>query len=185
MAAQQWQLGMVCRSLCVSVVNIYSEMSLYVLLMSLCVKLYIYVYRHAHTHSHTHTPIPCLSLASSRPSHGTVDNPRLDVLKVNLSEIARNSVRQSGFDMASKRSWLGEDFTLENTKGNDVCRSNVPDIRLSFRSVAGQSGDVHTHSHTNSHRLLNELTPVARRVEAMKNERKFLSANARPRMHRS
>jgi len=71
-----------------------------------------------------------------------------------LAELARNSVKQSGFEMEIKRHWLGHDWYLPGVAGNDinkVCfpcvaclyylfliffdrwQTNVPDIRLAFR----------------------------------------------------
>lgn len=52
---------------------------------------------------------------------------------VDLSELARNSVLQSGFEYELKRHWLGENFILEGLDGNDIEKTNVPDIRLSYR----------------------------------------------------
>lgn len=49
---------------------------------------------------------------------------------VDLCEMARNSVLQSGFSDEMKARWLGlDDFWVEN----DPASSNVPDIRMSFR----------------------------------------------------
>ncbi|TFK33050.1 AMP deaminase [Crucibulum laeve] len=50
-----------------------------------------------------------------------------------LAELARNSVRQSGFEMEIKRHWLGHDWYLPGAAGNDIHKTNVPDIRLAFR----------------------------------------------------
>ena len=50
---------------------------------------------------------------------------------VDITEIARNSVLNSGFSDSSKRQWLGEDY-LE-VDGNDSTRSFVPQVRLQFR----------------------------------------------------
>eukprot|EP00771_Trimastix_marina_P003312 gnl/Trimastix_PCT/4549.p1 GENE.gnl/Trimastix_PCT/4549~~gnl/Trimastix_PCT/4549.p1 ORF type:complete len:726 (-),score=176.77 gnl/Trimastix_PCT/4549:1056-3233(-) len=52
---------------------------------------------------------------------------------IDLCEIARNSVLQSAFDDASKSAWLGPDFARPGLDGNDMSKSNVPDIRISFR----------------------------------------------------
>lgn len=50
-----------------------------------------------------------------------------------LSEIARNSILQSGFEHARKSKWLGERYLEEGVEGNDIAFSNVPDIRIAFR----------------------------------------------------
>jgi len=49
-----------------------------------------------------------------------------------MSEIARNSVLQSGYEHSQKALWLGEKYAL-GADGNDISKSNVPDIRLQFR----------------------------------------------------
>ncbi|GAB5371388.1 hypothetical protein AAMO2058_001575600 [Amorphochlora amoebiformis] len=50
-----------------------------------------------------------------------------------LCEIARNSVLQSGFHPKFKTYWVGERYWVPGTLGNDVARTNVPDIRLQYR----------------------------------------------------
>ncbi|KAG8366285.1 hypothetical protein BUALT_Bualt17G0060500 [Buddleja alternifolia] len=50
-----------------------------------------------------------------------------------LCEIARNSVYQSGFTHAAKSHWLGDKYFKRGPGGNDIHKSNVPDIRISFR----------------------------------------------------
>ncbi|TFK63050.1 AMP deaminase [Pluteus cervinus] len=50
-----------------------------------------------------------------------------------LAELARNSVIQSGFEMEVKRHWLGHEWYLPGAAGNDINKTNVPDIRLAFR----------------------------------------------------
>ncbi|KAG5496317.1 hypothetical protein JKF63_02619 [Porcisia hertigi] len=50
-----------------------------------------------------------------------------------LSEIARNSVLQSGFSASWKQNALGPRYQLRSTLGNDVCRSRVSDIRVAYR----------------------------------------------------
>ncbi|KAF8644681.1 hypothetical protein AX16_008341 [Volvariella volvacea WC 439] len=50
-----------------------------------------------------------------------------------LAELARNSVIQSGFEMEIKRHWLGNQWYLPGAAGNDINKTNVPDIRLAFR----------------------------------------------------
>ncbi|KXN87062.1 AMP deaminase [Leucoagaricus sp. SymC.cos] len=50
-----------------------------------------------------------------------------------LAELARNSVKQSGFEMEIKRHWLGRHWYLPGAGGNDINKTNVPDIRLAYR----------------------------------------------------
>lgn len=50
-----------------------------------------------------------------------------------MCELARNSVLQSGFEDRVKVHWLGPNYHEEGVLGNDVSRTNVPDIRVSFR----------------------------------------------------
>ncbi|XP_017352121.1 AMP deaminase 2 isoform X2 [Ictalurus punctatus] len=50
-----------------------------------------------------------------------------------MCELARNSVLMSGFSHKVKISWLGAGYMHEGPDGNDIRRSNVPDIRLAFR----------------------------------------------------
>uniref|UniRef100_A0A0R3RR21 AMP deaminase n=1 Tax=Elaeophora elaphi TaxID=1147741 RepID=A0A0R3RR21_9BILA len=50
-----------------------------------------------------------------------------------MCELARNSVLQSGFEDKVKVHWLGPNYKEEGVLGNDISRTNVPDIRVSFR----------------------------------------------------
>ncbi|KAF9525475.1 AMP deaminase [Crepidotus variabilis] len=50
-----------------------------------------------------------------------------------LAELARNSVKQSGFEMEIKRHWLGHEWYLPGAAGNDINKTNVPNIRLAYR----------------------------------------------------
>jgi len=52
---------------------------------------------------------------------------------VDMCELARNSVIMSGFPTWVKKHWLGTNFRKEGIAGNDVKRTNVPDIRVAFR----------------------------------------------------
>ncbi|ULU07048.1 hypothetical protein L3Y34_018670 [Caenorhabditis briggsae] len=53
-----------------------------------------------------------------------------------MCELARNSVIQSGFEDKVKIHWLGPNYREEGVLGNDIHRTNVPDIRVSFRHEA-------------------------------------------------
>ncbi|KAG2155810.1 AMP deaminase, partial [Suillus bovinus] len=50
-----------------------------------------------------------------------------------LAELARNSVIQSGFEMEIKRRWLGQEWYLPGAAGNDIHKTNVPNLRLAYR----------------------------------------------------
>ncbi|GAV08500.1 hypothetical protein RvY_18182 [Ramazzottius varieornatus] len=50
-----------------------------------------------------------------------------------LCELAKNSVLQSGFSDTVKQHWLGPNYKDEGVAGNDISRSNVPDIRIAYR----------------------------------------------------
>ncbi|KAJ8925898.1 hypothetical protein NQ315_009750 [Exocentrus adspersus] len=50
-----------------------------------------------------------------------------------MCELARNSVLMSGFTHKTKQYWLGPNYTKEGVAGNDIARTNVPDIRVAFR----------------------------------------------------
>ncbi|KAJ9191462.1 hypothetical protein DTO021D3_2948 [Paecilomyces variotii] len=52
---------------------------------------------------------------------------------VDMCELAKRSVMQSGFEMALKQRWLGADCLLPGVAGNNVAKSNVPDIREAYR----------------------------------------------------
>ncbi|KAK2152412.1 hypothetical protein LSH36_329g01002 [Paralvinella palmiformis] len=52
---------------------------------------------------------------------------------VDMCELAKNSVIMSGFTHAVKKHWLGPNYTKEGVAGNDMARTNVPDIRLAYR----------------------------------------------------
>lgn len=52
---------------------------------------------------------------------------------VDMCELARNSVIQSGFEGNIKRHWLGDNYQAPGPDGNEMEKTNVPDVRLSFR----------------------------------------------------
>lgn len=52
---------------------------------------------------------------------------------VDMCELARNSVRQSGWEWAIKKHWLGKKFMLPGEEGNDVEKTNVPGTRVRYR----------------------------------------------------
>lgn len=52
---------------------------------------------------------------------------------IDMCEIARNSVLQSGYDHLSKAHWLGNHYWKRSTAGNDIRCTNVPNVRILFR----------------------------------------------------
>lgn len=48
-------------------------------------------------------------------------------------ELTRNSVLMSGFEHKLKQHWLGPSYLVGGHKGNDIKKTNVPDIRASYR----------------------------------------------------
>jgi AMP deaminase len=52
---------------------------------------------------------------------------------VDMCELAKNSVKQSGYEHAIKQRWLGPNCGLPGVKGNLMAKSNVPNIREGFR----------------------------------------------------
>ncbi|XP_026205072.1 AMP deaminase 2 isoform X2 [Anabas testudineus] len=51
-----------------------------------------------------------------------------------MCELARNSVLMSGFSHKAKSYWLGPSYSKEGPESNDIRRTNVPDIRVAYRS---------------------------------------------------
>jgi AMP deaminase len=58
---------------------------------------------------------------------------------VDMSEIAKNSVLQSGFSLETKKKWLGENFEKRGAMGNHVDKSNIPEIRVIYREEVFQN----------------------------------------------
>ncbi|KAL7419524.1 AMP deaminase [Cryptotrichosporon argae] len=50
-----------------------------------------------------------------------------------MCELARNSVVQSGWEMQVKKHWLGHKWYIPGAAGNDIHKTNVPNIRLAYR----------------------------------------------------
>ena len=50
-----------------------------------------------------------------------------------MCEIARNSVLQSGWESKFKKHWIGANFEKPGPDGNDINRTNVPNIRIAYR----------------------------------------------------
>ena len=52
---------------------------------------------------------------------------------VDMCELAKHSVVQSGFEHAVKQRWLGHNYHAPGVAGNDMAKVNVPNIREAFR----------------------------------------------------
>ncbi|XP_059648905.1 probable AMP deaminase [Cornus florida] len=63
-----------------------------------------------------------------------------------LCEIARNSVYQSGFSHAAKLHWLGSKYFKRGPEGNDIQKTNVPNMRISFRHETWKEEMQHVYS---------------------------------------
>uniref|UniRef100_A0A0A9XGN5 AMP deaminase n=2 Tax=Lygus hesperus TaxID=30085 RepID=A0A0A9XGN5_LYGHE len=50
-----------------------------------------------------------------------------------MCELARNSVLVSGYSEVVKRYWLGQKWNKEGIEGNDITKTNVPNIRILYR----------------------------------------------------
>ncbi|XP_034118774.1 AMP deaminase 2 isoform X2 [Drosophila nasuta] len=50
-----------------------------------------------------------------------------------MCELARNSVIMSGFPHNIKQQWLGPHYFEDGILGNDITRTNVPEIRVAYR----------------------------------------------------
>ncbi|KAE8348578.1 hypothetical protein BDV28DRAFT_152693 [Aspergillus coremiiformis] len=70
---------------------------------------------------------------------------------VDMCELAKHSVEQSGFELSLKQRWLGANCSATGVAGNNVAKSNVPDIREGFRYET----------------LMGELTLIGRYVDSL------------------
>ena len=52
---------------------------------------------------------------------------------VDMCELAKNSVLQSGYELSIKKLWLGPNCHLPGKEGNTMVKTNVPDRRVEFR----------------------------------------------------
>jgi len=52
---------------------------------------------------------------------------------VDMCELAKNSVKQSGYEFSVKQQWLGPNFHVPGAGGNTMVKTNVPDRREEFR----------------------------------------------------
>ncbi|KAL7628178.1 AMP deaminase [Parahypoxylon ruwenzoriense] len=76
---------------------------------------------------------------------------------VDMCELAKNSVRQSGYEYSIKQQWLGERFNLAGKEGNNMVKTNVPDRREEFRY----------HTWVEEHRMISSHTPATELHEVL------------------
>lgn len=50
-----------------------------------------------------------------------------------MCELAQHSVTQSGFEYELKQRWLGPNYRLPGVQGNNMAKTNVPNLREAFR----------------------------------------------------
>lgn len=80
-----------------------------------------------------------------------------------MSELARNSVLMSGFPHEFKQHWIGANYAREGVEGNDIQRTNLPGIRVSFRYESLLDELIHLHNDTHHYAaaaLKKELAPA-------------------------
>ncbi|KAL8842710.1 MAG: hypothetical protein Q9170_000366 [Blastenia crenularia] len=56
-----------------------------------------------------------------------------------MCELAQHSVMQSGFEYELKQRWLGPNYQLVGVQGNNVAKTNVPNMREEFRHTTLQN----------------------------------------------
>ncbi|KAI1407473.1 AMP deaminase [Hypoxylon sp. FL1857] len=76
---------------------------------------------------------------------------------VDMCELAKNSVRQSGYEYSIKQQWLGEKFNLPGKDGNSMVKTNVPDRREEFRY----------HTWVEEHRMISSYTSTTELNEVL------------------
>jgi AMP deaminase len=67
---------------------------------------------------------------------------------VDLCEIARNSVLQSGFEHHFKQYWIGQSFDKKGFGANDITKTNLSNIRYVFRSELHSEEMQYVESHS-------------------------------------
>ncbi|KAJ5494782.1 AMP deaminase [Penicillium fimorum] len=80
---------------------------------------------------------------------------------VDMCELAKHSVDQSGFELSLKERWLGSNCSMPGVAGNHVAKSNVPDIREAFRheTLLGELSLIERYSNGNGTGDQKSLTP--------------------------
>ncbi|KAI1770933.1 AMP deaminase [Hypoxylon cercidicola] len=76
---------------------------------------------------------------------------------VDMCELAKNSVKQSGYEYSIKQQWLGDKFNLPGKDGNNMAKTNVPDRREEFRY----------HTWVEEHRMISSYTSTTELDEVL------------------
>ncbi|KAI8956524.1 AMP deaminase [Daldinia sp. FL1419] len=85
---------------------------------------------------------------------------------VDMCELAKNSVKQSGYEYSVKQQWLGEKFHLPGKDGNSMVKTNIPDRREEFRY----------HTWVEEHRLISSYTSTSELDEVLEHHPTITSA---------
>ncbi|KAM0752234.1 AMP deaminase [Meredithblackwellia eburnea MCA 4105] len=80
-----------------------------------------------------------------------------------MCELARNSCLQSGFEMQVKRHWLGPNWFVPGVEGNEIHKSNVPDLRIEYRhqTLREEQGMIARSSWRHAQREIESQDPAA------------------------
>ncbi|ETN37127.1 AMP deaminase [Cyphellophora europaea CBS 101466] len=78
---------------------------------------------------------------------------------VDMCELAKHSVDQSGFELSLKQRWLGKYCYLPGVLGNDVAKCNVPDVREAFRHETLKAEHAFIAKYTKDYTHLERCTP--------------------------
>lgn len=78
--------------------------------------------------------------------------------QTDMCELARNSVLMSGFEHEIKQFWAGPNYTREGVAGNDIKRTNVPNIRVAYRYETLEEELTNIFSHSDHKTNLAETT---------------------------
>ncbi|KAI0012881.1 AMP deaminase [Xylariaceae sp. FL0662B] len=76
---------------------------------------------------------------------------------VDMCELAKNSVKQSGFEHLIKQQWLGEKYNLPGKEGNSMAKTNIPDRREEYRY----------HTWVEEHRMISSYTSTTELREVL------------------
>ncbi|KAK5941367.1 AMP deaminase [Knufia obscura] len=79
---------------------------------------------------------------------------------VDMCELAKHSVDQCGFELQLKQRWLGKYCYLPGVLGNDVGKSNVPDLREAFRHETLKAEHSFIARYTEDYSHLDRCTPI-------------------------
>ncbi|KAL7892629.1 hypothetical protein HDV64DRAFT_264034 [Trichoderma sp. TUCIM 5745] len=91
---------------------------------------------------------------------------------VDMCELAKNSVKQSGYEKAIKQQWLGQDFEKPGKEGNKMVKTNVPDRREEFRyHTLVQERDVLTRYLAFNEMVTNSMAASVQGPEAQENKK--------------